>query len=229
MVIENVVQMRAWSRYDELIAALRRHYRVSPQVLDAANFGVPQSRRRLFIICDRKREPPDLTSFRCPHLQLARDVLDPPGTWAAGPLRSERRAAETLKRADRAIAELGKGVPFLLVYYSTDGGGGWQPLDRPLRTMTTLDRFGLVEWERGEPTLRMLQVPELQRAMGFDSSYKLPHGSRRDKIKLLGNGVCPPVMQAIVTAMTDAEAKEKPAKMPSIAGRTCLFEELMVA
>jgi DNA (cytosine-5)-methyltransferase 1 len=95
--------------------------------------------------------------------------------------------------------------------------------------MTTLDRFGLVEWDRGEPTLRMLQVPELQRAMGFDSSYKLQHGSRRDKIKLLGNGVCPPVMRAIITALTGAEAKEKPSRVPSVTGRTCLFEDLMVA
>jgi DNA (cytosine-5)-methyltransferase 1 len=103
------------------------------------------------------------------------------------------------------MAELGRGKPFLIVYYSTDGGGGWQRLDRPLRTMTTLDRFGLVEWDTGEPTLRMLQVPELKRAMGFSDSYKLTHGSRRDRIKLLGNGVCPPVMEAVVRALTGIE------------------------
>ena len=40
--------------------------------------------------------------------------------------------------------------------------------------------------------LHMLQVPELKRAMGFDRSYRLLHGSRRDRIKMLGNGVCPP-------------------------------------
>jgi DNA (cytosine-5)-methyltransferase 1 len=108
----------------------------------------------------------------------------------------------TLARADRAIAELGEGVPFLVVYYSTDGAGGWQRLDRPIRTLTTLDRFGLVEWNDTEPTLRMLQVPELKRAMGFDAAYKLQHGTRRDQIKLLGNGVCPPVMRHIVAALT---------------------------
>jgi DNA (cytosine-5)-methyltransferase 1 len=59
----------------------------------------------------------------------------------------EGRATETLARAKRAMDELGEGVPFLIVYYSTDGGGGWQTLDRPLRTLTTLDRFGLVEWQ----------------------------------------------------------------------------------
>ncbi len=50
----------------------------------------------------------------------------------------------------------------------------------------------------------MLQVPELQRAMGFGDAYKLPFGTRRDKIKLLGNAVCPPVMTAIVASLTGA-------------------------
>ena len=72
--------------------------------------------------------------------------------------------------------------------------------------MTTLDRFGLVEWDAGEPTLRMLQVPELRRAMGFDGGFRLRHGTRREQIKLLGNGVCPPAMRSIVSALTDAEA-----------------------
>jgi DNA (cytosine-5)-methyltransferase 1 len=50
--------------------------------------------------------------------------------------------------------------------------------------------------------LRMLQVPELREAMGFDAAFRLDCGSRRDKIKLLGNGVCPPVMRSIVEALT---------------------------
>jgi DNA (cytosine-5)-methyltransferase 1 len=97
---------------------------------------------------------------------------------------------------------LGKGHPFLIVYYGSDGAGGWQPLDRPLRTLTTLDRFGLVTWDGREPMLRMLQVDELRRAMGFATDHRFEHGSRRDKIKMIGNGVCPPVMQAVVETMT---------------------------
>ena len=54
--------------------------------------------------------------------------------------------------------------------------------------------------------LRMLQPPELQRAMGFASRYKLPYGSRRDRIKLLGNAVCPPVMRAVVKSVLRGEA-----------------------
>jgi hypothetical protein len=48
-------------------------------------------------------------------------------------------------------------------------------LDRRLRTLTTLDRFGLVTWEGREPMLRMLQVDELRRAMG--------------KIKMIGDRI----------------------------------------
>ncbi|WP_353212591.1 hypothetical protein [Rhodovarius sp.] len=47
----------------------------------------------------------------------------------------------------------------------------------------------------------MLQVDELRRAMGFGEDYILDQGSRRDKIKMLGNGVCPPVMQSVVSAL----------------------------
>jgi DNA (cytosine-5)-methyltransferase 1 len=47
----------------------------------------------------------------------------------------------------------------------------------------------------------MLQVSELRRAMGFRNDFMMSHGSRRDKIRLLGNGVCPPVMQEIVARL----------------------------
>jgi DNA (cytosine-5)-methyltransferase 1 len=92
--------------------------------------------------------------------------------------------------------------PFLIVYYGSDGAGGWQSLDRPLRTLTTLDRFGLVTWDGREPMLRMLQVEELRRAMEFPSTYRFEHGTRRDKIKMIGNGVCPPVMQAVIEQLS---------------------------
>jgi DNA (cytosine-5)-methyltransferase 1 len=114
------------------------------------------------------------------------------------PLYSPSRAKRTLERAERGFSELGRRASFLLVYYGTDGSGGWQRLDRPLRTITTVDRFALVEPGRGGHRMRMLQVSELRRAMGFRRDYALNQGSRRDKIRLLGNGVCPPVMEAIV-------------------------------
>jgi DNA (cytosine-5)-methyltransferase 1 len=39
--------------------------------------------------------------------------------------------------------------------------------------------------------------------MGFPDDHLFEHGSRRDRIKLIGNGVCPPVMEAVIETMTD--------------------------
>ncbi len=206
IVIENVTQMKAWKGYDDLVGELRGlEYKVLPLTLDARSFGVPQQRRRLFILCDRERDPVSPVPAVPPTLSSVADILDPPGTWRSTPLRREERAKATLERADKAIAALGEGVPFLIVYYGSDASGGWQSLDRPLRTVTTIDRFGLVTWEDGVPQLRMLQVPELTRAMGFGSGYRLDSvGRRRDRIRLLGNGVAPPVMEAVVRTLTAA-------------------------
>ncbi len=201
MILENVIQMRSWDGYDLLISELGHlGYHIRSQVLDSADFGVPQTRRRLFLLCDRVRMPDEVANPKSRPV-AARTTLDPPETWISRPLYAPKRAPDTLARAERAIAALGRREPFLIVYYGSDGGGGWQPLDRPLRTLTTLDRFGLVTWDNDTPLLRMLQVPELQRAMGFDSRFKLNHGSRRDRIRLLGNGVCPPVMEAVVRTL----------------------------
>jgi len=201
IVLENVVQLRSWHGYDPLLDDLRNMgYRIRPQILDAAEFGVPQARRRLFVLCDRDREPPAVKS-RTRKRRVAADAVRVDGPWLSRPLYLEGRAGPTLERAERAIDALGKKVPFLIVYYGSDGSGGWQPLDRPLRTLTTLDRFGLVTWDGREPMLRMLQVPELRRAMEFPAAHRFDHGSRRDQIKMLGNGVAPPVMKAVIETL----------------------------
>jgi len=75
-----------------------------------------------------------------------------------------------------------------------------ESIDRPLRTLTTLDRFGLVTWEGREPMLRMLQVEELRRAMGFQPAYLRSRHSR-DKMSAIGNGVAPPVMKSVIETL----------------------------
>jgi DNA (cytosine-5)-methyltransferase 1 len=175
-------------------------YSIREQVLDASSFGVAQKRRRLFVVCDREAEPQQILPGNNKALWV-RDVLDPDDNWEMTALFKKGRARDTKARARRAIAALGQGKSFLIVYYGTDGCGGWQPLDRPLRTITTVDRFALVRPSASGYRMRMLQVPELQRAMGASPEFCLAVGTRRDKIRLLGNGVCPPVMQKIVATL----------------------------
>lgn len=201
-VLENVSALRNWTGYNELVGSMAElGYNMNSGVLDAADFGVPQSRRRLFIVGDRERQPQLPQKSGLPHVP-ARSILDPAGTWKSKPLYSPNRSPNTLARAEAGIEKLGKGVDFLVVYYGSDKAGGWQTLDRPLRTLTTLDRFGLVEWIDDVPMLRMLQIPELKRAMGLPPEFSFAGVSRRDQVKILGNGVCGPVMEAVVRTLT---------------------------
>lgn len=205
IVLENVVQMRSWDGYYPLIDDLKElGYYVRPLILDAACFGVPQTRRRLFLLCDRKRLPDPVTAT-AGTVRVGREILDADGVWRSTALENGRRATATLERAWRAIKALGRKRPFLIVYYGSDGAGGWHSLDRPVRTLTTLDRFGLVTWDGDVPMLRMLQVPELKRAMGFGESFRITQGTRRDRIRLIGNAVCPPVMEAVIRSLTQAD------------------------
>ena len=205
IVLENVVQMRSWAGYDPLIHELQGlGYHIRPQILDAACFGVPQTRRRLFLLCDRECVPEPVTMPIGP-IRTGGEILDAEGVWQSTPLHNGRRATATLERAMRAIKALGRRVAFLIVYYGSDGAGGWHALDRPIRTLTTLDRFGLVTWEGDVPMLRMLQVTELKRAMGMET-FRIEGGTRRDRIRLLGNAVCPPVMEAVTRSLTQGKA-----------------------
>jgi DNA (cytosine-5)-methyltransferase 1 len=204
IVVENVIQMRRWRRYQEWLGGLKGlGYKTSEVVLDSADFGVPQSRKRLFILCDRRVEPPRrVTPSRRRKKRMAGDVINKNGAYRSSPLWTRGRAKPTLTRARRAIAKLGAGRSFLLVYYGSDGAGGWQRLNVPLRTVTTLDRFAYVRRNGARVyEMRMLQVPELKPAMGFPRGFKLLHGARRDRIHLLGNAVCPPVMKAAVRTL----------------------------
>jgi DNA (cytosine-5)-methyltransferase 1 len=216
IVLENVTPMRHWPGFDDLLASLKRSYKIRIEALDAADFGVPQNRRRLFIVGD-KLVVPTIVKPRFRKRRLASSILEPPGRYPAAPVYNGKRAPNTIERVERGIRQLGRNRDFLIVYYGSDRAGSWQPLDRPLRTLTTLDRFGLVQWLDREPTLRMLQVPELKRAMGLDRlrdeqgrrvDFVMNHGSRRDKIKLLGNGVCPPVMKAVVGSLLGSDGRE---------------------
>jgi DNA (cytosine-5)-methyltransferase 1 len=208
IVVENVLQMRNWMRFDEWAQKLKAlGYHFDHRVLDASRHATPQSRRRLFVVCDREKQPM-LPSDRKSADKGAGTILgrgepvDAPWKWTR--LDIPGRAKATLERAERAINALGRNTPFIMVYYGSDGSGGFQPLTRPLRTITTLDRFAYVRPIRGGHEMRMLQPSELAAAMGFPAYHKLPNVTRREKIKRIGNAVCPKVMRDVVKQLVKA-------------------------
>lgn len=207
IVVENVVHMRSWKRFESWLKAIERlGYYTRVQVLNAADFGVPQTRRRLFVTADSQTVPAQVKPANRVRIPVSALIESTTG-FKCTPLHKKGRAKPTLVRARRAMKAIGDDCPFLIVYYGSDGAGGWQRIDRPLRTITTVDRFGYVKPSDSGHQIRMLQVPELKRAMGFPDDHLFIRGTRRDKIKLLGNAVCPPVMRSLIETLVRKEAK----------------------
>lgn len=223
IIVENVNRMKKWNRHNELVETIEGlGYTVSDLFLNSADFGSAQARKRMFLVCDNqgsKVNREQLLAFGRNATLTANDIIDWKTLYKSDLLYKPGRAKPTLERAERAIAALGTNVPFIIVYYGSDYAGGWQTLDVPLRTVTTVDRFGLVTWHKGVPYLRMLQPNELLRAMGGGDEHILPHGSRREKVKLCGNGVCSDVMTAIFQWIDTTQAKSSSRPKKAVAHR----------
>lgn len=191
IIVENVPEMLAWRLYPAWRTALScLGYRVSEQVIDAADCGVPQHRRRLFVVATRTRRPVTIPQPTERHVP-ARDVLDlDAGPWTD----TATWCARTQARLVNARAEL--GADFLVPYYGSETGG--RSLDRPIGTLTTVDRYALVRGDRG----RMLSVAEALRLSSFSEGYRLA-GNRRDGIKLVGNCVPPLLARHVVRSVVE--------------------------
>lgn len=192
-VVENVKEMRDWELYGVWKAGLHAlGYSVREYILNAEDFSVPQSRPRLFVVASLSKHPVDLAFEKKPRVPV-QSVLDwEAGSWSE--IDNGRRSSNTLARIAQAIQD-GLGPRFLIPYYSSGSGKTGRCVNRPIGTLTTRDRYALVDTDTGK--MRMLSVEEARACMGFPASYLLPE-KRQDAITVLGNAVCPPVMREIV-------------------------------
>ncbi len=186
-VVENVPEFTGWRLYRAWRLAMESMgYHLTETLIDAADAGVPQHRRRLFIAgalggSVRIEQP------RASYQDIGQHI---DWSWPRWSQLCDKAAA-TRRRA--ANGQQAFGPRFVMPYYSSGSGKTGRSLARPLGTVTCGDRWALVDGDR----MRMLQVPEYRAAMGFPADYQIT-GSRREQIKLLGNAVCPPVASHVV-------------------------------
>jgi len=194
VVVENVPEFSRWLLFPAWCAAMNAlGYANAPMILDAADHGVPQHRRRLFIVCTRSKHPIELAFEQREHVSAASIIQFEEGTWS--PIEKPGRSAATLGRikAGRAC----HGRRFLTAYYGNEFGG--RSLSRPLGTVTTRDRYAVIDGDR----MRMLLASEYRCAMGFPETYRLP-AQHRQAGHMLGNAVCPPVARDVINALRRA-------------------------
>jgi DNA (cytosine-5)-methyltransferase 1 len=190
-VVENVPEFLQWQLYPVWKEALRTlGYAVNEQIIDAADHGVPQNRLRAFIVLSRSKKPLQVDLPRLQHKPASAVIDMRAGKWSL--IDRPGRAAATLAKVAEGRRQHGR--QFLIAYYGNSKGG--RSLHRPIGTITTHDRYGIINGNR----MRLPTKEETRALMGFPATYKLPDNHRL-AIHMLGNAVCPPPAANLIRAI----------------------------
>ena len=183
-------------------------YEVQHGVLNAAEYGVPQARRRLFVVGRRGTR----VGLRLPSPTHGGDRQ--PTTAAADALAGLPSSPED---EDLIAGKYGHLVPAIppgdnYLFYTARRGYPNPKFEWRSRFWSFLLKL---DPERPSPTLvaqpgpyvgpfhwnnRRLRTPEVRRLQGFPDDYRLPE-SRRDSRLLLGNAVPPLLAQSVVAEL----------------------------
>jgi DNA (cytosine-5)-methyltransferase 1 len=198
-VVENVNGMVFGQNHDLLANQLTRYraagYRVKWAVLNAKEHGVPQNRRRVFLVgvrSDQKFEyhfpkPTHGPGTRKPYATQEQAIGSLP-KWPDGEFNTEPFHWYYLSRKRRY--PWGKPSPCIV--------GHWRhvplhPSSPPLRRIDT-DHWRFTR----EGKARRLAYLECAALQGFPKSWVWKHGSVRDRFQMIGNAVPPPLFRAVV-------------------------------
>jgi DNA (cytosine-5)-methyltransferase 1 len=172
-----------WQAYAAALGELG--YDTATGIVDVADYGVPQHRRRAVLVASRVRPArlpiPTHGPGRIPWVSMATAL-----GWKAGRVGFPRR-------------DDGSGT-------ATDDGyrdRDWWPVDGPAPTLTEKARSWSVVLSSG-PDAGMSRPLELAEALilqGFRADYPL-HGTRTDRFRQVGDAVPPPLAAALVGVVT---------------------------
>lgn len=190
-LVENVPEFMQWALYPAWEQAMRAlGYQVAPHVIDCADLGVPQNRVRLFLVCTLSSAPLMLQFVPELHVPASSFIDFNKGSWSK--IEKPGRAAATLARIREGRKD--HGDRFVFSYYGRTRTG--RSLARPIGTITTADRWGLVDGAR----MRMLTADECLAAMSFPPDTQRPE-SHTVTVHMAGNAVPPVAAQRIIEAV----------------------------
>ena len=178
--------------FKEEIAALG--YAVGEHLLNAADYGVPQTRRRVFVTAVAGSEP-----------------LDPPAPWSAK-VTAREAIPGTFFREVSGARLLSEGMNDYIERYER-ASGCRRPrdlhLNQPARTLTVRNLAGatgaMMRLRLPDGRRRMLTVREAARLQSFPDWFRF-RGSNRSRLEQIGNAVPPLLALAVAGAVKERVA-----------------------
>jgi len=189
-IVENVEFFRRWSLYPLWKQSLvELGYDVTENVVNAVDHGVPQRRKRLFVIGTLRAGAYEYEAPRRPK----EPAFGPCIQWNKGRWRTfDEVPTSKRKRIKAGLERYGKRF----IGQDVTGHRGI-PITEAIRTITTKDQWWVV---KGGNRTRNLTIRETARAMGFPDNYQWPEGvTRSNQMVGLGNAVCPPVARDLIS------------------------------
>ncbi|TYB69668.1 DNA cytosine methyltransferase [Nonomuraea sp. PA05] len=217
VLVENVPEFQDWTLYGWWLDGLRSlgYDRITPLLLDAADYGHAQHRIRLFIVATRNGLAVDLTPPGMARVPASAILDDDPGKLVTRPLYVSPQIAQ-IRDED---------VPHLVTYRRNAKA---KRADRhPIACVTAGGNHHAVATVReGRAWHRLLTNRECARAQGFPDSYEFVGDGKQVK-KQIGNAVPVGIARWLGERVAAAMRGESTASaIQSVAYQPSLFEEV---
>ena len=215
VILENVANFVTYDK-GAVFSFLGKHlsldgYKVRHQILDSADFGVPQNRKRIFIVAvlaEAENVLLNITKKRTEAVPfrnfIARGDASIPISkkWEYYiDLYTGRISVEdidfSLPKTRVSLERVSKGTNLEdCIFQMRSSGIRAYSVDAPLPTFAVSNSGGGAMIPVYSSERRHLSLTEMKRIMGFPDSFKFDV-SRTDAIKQLANAVCPPVVTSL--------------------------------
>lgn len=165
-------------------------YTVFSKVLNAKDFGIPQSRERIFIVGFDKNEFPDISKFQFPEGEKTPVFIN-----------------EFLEENAQGYS-ISKHLQGSYLFKKDDGKPQIIDKTSEIQVKTLVSTYHKIQRltgtfvRDGETGLRLLTINECKAIMGFHPKFRVPV-SRTQAYRQFGNSVAVPVVKAIGKEITD--------------------------
>ncbi|OWJ84324.1 DNA cytosine methyltransferase [Haematobacter missouriensis] len=246
--VPTILGARGRAFIEFITEAWEQEYVLHKAVLDAVSYGVPQFRRRAFIVAIRKDlnaqfsfpEPTRLPEEYATVREAIADLPSPPEDFNEHPDHHNHRRVAISDRNLERISYVPEGggrldVPSHLQLPCHKASNGHRHLDvygrlwwnRPSGTLTAMfDNFTRGRFAHPEDN-RNITSREGARLQSFPDSFRFL-GPKKDVAKQIGNAVPPRLGQAVGEALVQALSDERPTSKETAQCTSSLLQEKFV-